>query len=100
MNRNEVINILNFRHACKEFDSTKKISSEDLEVILEGGRLAPSSVGIEPWHFVVIENQELKAELAKVCFGGKNQIPTCSHFVIYLTRTPNEIKANSAYYLK
>ena len=97
MNRNEVINILNFRHACKEFDSTKKISSEDLEVILEGGRLAPSSVGIEPWHFVVIENQELKAELAKVCFGGKNQIPTCSHFVIYLTRTPNEIKSNSAY---
>ena len=97
MNRNEVINILNFRHACKEFDSTKKISSEDLEVILEGGRLAPSSVGIEPWHFVVIENQELKAELAKVCFGGKNQIPTCSHFIIYLTRTPNEIKSNSAY---
>ena len=51
MNRNEVINILNFRHACKEFDSTKKISSEDLEVILEGGRLAPSSVGIEPCQF-------------------------------------------------
>ena len=47
MNRNEVLDILNFRHACKEFDSTKKISSEDLEVIIEGGRLAPSSVGIE-----------------------------------------------------
>ena len=97
MNINEVINILNFRHACKEFDSTKKISSEDLEVILEGGRLAPSSVGIEPWHFIVIQNQELKDELAKVCFGGTKQIPTCSDFVIYLTRTPNEIKSNSAY---
>ena len=60
MNRNEVLDILNFRHACKEFDSTKKISSEDLEVILEGGRLAPSSVGIEPWHFIVVKNQELK----------------------------------------
>ena len=45
MNRNEVLDILNFRHACKEFDSNKKISSEDLEVIIEGARLALSSVG-------------------------------------------------------
>ena len=97
MNRNEVIDILNFRHACKEFDSTKKISSEDLEVIIEGGRLAPSSVGIEPWHFIVIENQELKDKLGEVCFGGTKQIPTCSDFIIYLTRTPKEIKSNSAY---
>ena len=97
MNRNEVMDILNFRHACKEFDSTKKISSEDLEVIIEGGRLAPSSVGIEPWHFIVIENQELKDELGKVCFGGTKQIPTCSNFVIFLTRTPKEIRSNSTY---
>ena len=76
---------------------TKKISSEDLDVIIEGGRLAPSSVGIEPWHFIVIENQELKDELGKVCFGGTKQIPTCSNFIIYLTRTPKEIRSNSAY---
>ncbi len=97
MKRNEVIDILNFRHACKEFDPNKKISPEDLEVIIEGGRLAPSSIGIEPWHFVVIENKELKDELSKVCFGGKVQIPTCSHFIIYLTRTPKEIKSDSEY---
>ena len=60
MNRNEVLDILNFRHACQEFDSTKKISSEDLEVIIEGGRLAPSSVGIEPWHFIVIRKSRIK----------------------------------------
>ncbi|MBC5996524.1 NAD(P)H-dependent oxidoreductase [Romboutsia ilealis] len=97
MNKNEVIDILNFRHACKEFDPNKKISSENLEVIIEGGRLAPSSIGIEPWHFLVIENQELKDELSKVCFGGKTQIPTCSHFIIYLTRTPKEIRSDSEY---
>ena len=60
MNKNEVINILNFRHACKEFNNQKSISKEDLDVILEGGRLAPSSVGIEPWHFIVVENKNLK----------------------------------------
>ena len=97
MNRSEVMDVLNFRHACKEFNPAKKISSEDLEVIIEGGRLAPSSVGIEPWHFIVIENQKLKDELAKVCFGGKKQIPTCSHFVIFLTRNEKEVRSNSAY---
>ena len=34
MNKNEVINILNFRHACKEFNNQKSISKEDLDVIL------------------------------------------------------------------
>lgn len=97
MNKNEVMNILNFRHACKEFDSNKKITPEDLEVILEGGRLAPSSVGIEPWHFVVVENQELRDELSKVSFGGTKQISTCSDFVILLTRTAEEIKSDSNY---
>ena len=92
MERNEVLNILNFRHACKEFDTNKKIDSQDLKVILEGGRLAPSSVGIEPWHFLVIENKDLKDKLAPVCPGSYKQIPTCSHFLILLTRTPNEIK--------
>ena len=97
MNRNEVLDILNFRHACKEFDSTKKISSEDLEVIIEGGRLAPSSVGIEPWHFIVVENKNLKDKLSEVCFGGAKQIQTCSDFIVLLTRTADEIKSDSHY---
>lgn len=95
MNRNEVIDILNFRHACKEFDSNKKITDEDFKVILEGGRLAASSLGIEPWKFMVIENKDLLDQLSPVCTGGTKQIKTCSHFVILLSRTPNEIKSDS-----
>lgn len=97
MNREEVLEVLNFRHACKEFDPNKKISSEDFEVILESGRLSPSSMGIEPWNFIVVENQELKNILGEVCWGGKIQIPTCSHLVIYLSRKANEIKSDSKY---
>ena len=97
MDRNEVINVLNFRHACKEFDSTKKISDENLNVILEGGRLSASSMGIEPWKFIAIQNEDFRKELAPVCFGGTTQINTCSHFVILLTRTANEIKSSSEY---
>lgn len=97
MNRKEVIDVLNFRHACKEFDTEKKISADDFDVILEGGRLSPSSLGIEPWKFLVIENQELKNELGAVCWGGKTQMPTCSHLVVVLNRNAKELRYNSNY---
>ena len=38
---------LEFRHACKIFDETKKINDEDMTYILEAGRKAPSSFGME-----------------------------------------------------
>lgn len=97
MNKKEIMDILNFRHACKEFDTNKKIPQDEFEVILEAGRLSPSSMGIEPWKFIVIENQELKNELGAVCWGGKTQMPTCSHLVVYLGRTAKELKFNSDY---
>ncbi|TGY44103.1 NAD(P)H-dependent oxidoreductase [Clostridium sartagoforme] len=97
MNRNEVMNVLNFRHACKEFDKEKKIATEDVEVILEAGRLSPSSLGIEPWKFLVIENEELKDELGAVCWGGKTQMPTCSHLIVVLSRKAKELRYDSSY---
>ena len=74
---------LNFRHACKVFDETKKISQEDIKYILEAGRKSPSSFGMEAWKFVVITNEALKAKLRPVCWD-QVQITSCSHLVIVL----------------
>lgn len=74
---------MDFRHACKTFDETKKISSEDLNYILETGRKSPSSFGMEPWKFLVITNEKLKEELRPFCWN-QPQITTCSHLVIIL----------------
>ncbi|MEO2566056.1 nitroreductase family protein, partial [Clostridium tertium] len=92
MNNTEILNALNNRYACKEFDKNKKINDEDLNLILESGRLSPSSIGIEPWKFLVISNEDLKNELAAVALGGKKQIPSCSHLVILLNRAANDLK--------
>ena len=72
---------MDFRHACKIFDETKKISSDDLNFILEAGRKSPSSFGMEPWKFLVITNEELKAKLRPFCWN-QVQITTCSHLVV------------------
>ena len=97
MTHEQILEILNFRHACKEFDSSKKISDSDFEIILTGGQLSPSSMGIEPWKFLVIQNESLREELATVSWGGKKQIPSCSHLVILLSRMPKELKHDSSY---
>ena len=79
---------LDFRHACKLFDETKKISDEDIRYILEAARKAPSSFGQEGWKFLVITNDELKEKLRPVCWN-QPQITTCSHLVILLVAIEN-----------
>ncbi len=74
---------MDFRHACKTFDETKKVSEEDLEFILETGRKSPSSFGMEPWKFLVITNDELREKIRPLCWN-QPQITTCSHLIIVL----------------
>jgi nitroreductase len=74
---------LGFRHACKVFDDSKKISDKDIRFILDAARRAPSSFGMEAWKFLVITNEELKAKLKPACWN-QAQITTCSHLVVVL----------------
>ena len=74
---------MDFRHACKIFEETKKVSTEDMNYILEAGRKSPSSFGMEPWKFLVITNEELKAKIRPACWD-QVQITSCSHLVIIL----------------
>ncbi|NWF66450.1 MAG: NAD(P)H-dependent oxidoreductase [Campylobacterales bacterium] len=83
--RHIIMKAFKFRHACKLFDKDKKISKCDMQTILEAGRLSPSSFGMEPWKFLVIQNSELKQMLQPVCWN-QVQITTCSDLVIILAK--------------
>ncbi|WP_223066023.1 NAD(P)H-dependent oxidoreductase [Paenibacillus caui] len=95
MNKQQIIDAYQFRHACKEFDSGKKISEDDFQFILETGRLSPSSFGFEPWKFIVVQNPHVREKLLPVTWGAQKQLPTSSHFVIILSRTKQEMVADS-----
>lgn len=84
--KREIINAFQFRYATKKFDPTKNISYEDFQFILEAGRLSPSSVGWEPWKFLVVQNKQLREKLKQVSWGAQGQLPTASHFLIILAR--------------
>lgn len=88
---------LNFRHACKIFDPTKKISTENFNYILEAARLSPSSFGLEPWKFLVVQNTEKREKLKEFTWGAQNQLPTASHFIIILAKKSFFMNYNSKY---
>lgn len=60
-----LIENLNWRHAVKAYDPTKKVSEQDLHKILEAARLAPTSSGLQPFRVIVVENQELKEKMVQ-----------------------------------
>ncbi|WP_202080885.1 NAD(P)H-dependent oxidoreductase [Caldalkalibacillus salinus] len=93
--KQDIISAYEFRHATKAFDPDKKIAQEDIDFILETGRLSPSSVGLEPWKFVVVQNSDLREKLRNVSWGAQGQLPTASHFVLILAR--KNVKYDSDY---
>jgi nitroreductase len=93
----EILQAYQFRHACKEFDSERKISEDDFSFILETARLSPSSFGIEPWKFLVIQNPVLRDKLKQHTWGGQKQLPTASHVLLTLVRKSHFMRYDSAF---
>lgn len=90
---NPVIEALNFRHACKQFDPEKKIKKEHMDLIMTAAHLSPSSFGLEAWKFMVISSEEVKKELRPVCWD-QQQITQASHVIIILTKPGLALPSN------
>ena len=86
MNREEVVALQHQRYATKKFDPARRISDEDWAALVEVGRLAPSSLGFEPWKMLLLNNKEMKQDLKSMAWGAVSMLDGASHFVIYLAR--------------
>lgn len=86
---NDIIKDLEWRYACKKFDSTKKVSEEDFNKLLESLRLTASSYGLQPWKFVVVENTELREKLVAASWN-QEQVKDASHLIVLCSPTVDE----------
>ncbi len=86
ISKQQVLDAFHFRSATRYYDPSKKISEEDFAYILELARLSPSSVGSEPWQFVIIQNPELRQKLKPVSWGMATQVEDASHLVVILAK--------------
>jgi nitroreductase len=80
-----IIQQLNWRYATKSF-MKKPISEEDFATLLEVLRLSPSSFGLEPWKFFVIENSDLRSKLHSACYG-QSQIIDSDKLIVLAAKT-------------
>lgn len=88
ISKQQVLDAFHFRSSTRSYDANKKIPAEDMNYILELGRLSPSSVGSEPWEFIVLQNPELRQAIKPFCWGIPT-METSSHIVVILAKKNN-----------
>ena len=77
----ELLNALEWRYASKKMNG-KKVPEEKVEKILETIRLAPSSIGLQPYSVIVITDPELKKQILPVAHN-QQQIVDSSHLLVF-----------------
>lgn len=77
----KIIEDLNWRYATKKFDASKKVSDSDFEIIKESLRLVPSSYGLQPLKFIIVETPQLREQLVKASYG-QAQVSDASHLIV------------------
>ena len=77
---------LRWRYATKRFDPARKIPAATWDAIEESLVLTPSSFGLQPWKFIVIQDPLIRANLAPESWR-QPQVTEASHYVVLTART-------------
>ncbi len=77
---------LKWRYAVKKFDPTAKIPAATWNALEEALVLTPSSYGLQPWKFFVVENPAMREQLLPHSWGQR-QIVEASHLVVFAVKT-------------
>ncbi len=76
---------LNWRYATKSYDSTKKLSDEQRRAILDALRLAPSSMGLQPWKFIHVNDPAIREKLRPAAYN-QPQLTEASDIIVLASR--------------
>ena len=90
---NKIIADLNWRYATKKFNPEMKISSEDFDTICESLRLVPSSYGLQPVKYIVVNDKSMREKLLPLAYN-QPQITDASHLIVicsYRNISPNMV---------
>jgi Nitroreductase len=77
----ELLNALEWRYASKKMNG-EQVPEEKVERILEAIRLAPSSMGLQPYTVLVITDPEVKKQILPIA-NNQQQIVDSSHLLVF-----------------
>jgi nitroreductase len=81
-----LLEALQWRYATKVFDATRKIPADVWQTLERALVLTPTSYGLQPYRFLVINDPVKRAELLPHSWNQK-QVVDASHFVVFTART-------------
>jgi nitroreductase len=61
----ELLKIIKDRRSIREFTKAK-INDDDIRILIDAARYAPSNNNRQPWKFIILKNDKIKSEIAKV----------------------------------
>ena len=64
----EFYEVIKKRKSVRKY-KTDPIPKDVLARVLEAGRIAPSAKNIQPWHFIIVKDREIKKRVAQACRG-------------------------------
>lgn len=94
----DLLRQLSWRYAVKKFDPTRRIPQQTWDALEQAAVLSPSSYGLQPWRFVVVDDPGVRARLREVSWN-QSQITDASHMVVFARRaevTPGDVEAHIA----
>lgn len=82
---NDFSDIMLNRHSVRNYDSSVKISHDEIKEMIAEAISAPSSSNMQSWDFIAIDSPAEKAKLDEAVFPfNKTQIDTCSAAIVVM----------------
>lgn len=77
----QLLEQLHWRYATKQFDPSQKIPDAVWQALEQSLVLSPSSFGLQPWKFFVVQDTALRQQLLPASWG-QTQVVDASHLVV------------------
>lgn len=79
-----ILKQLNWRYATKKFDTSKKLTPQQIDGLLTAIQLAPTSYGLQPFKVLVVSNPAIREQLKAAAYG-QTQVTDASELLVFAT---------------
>jgi nitroreductase len=86
LSNQQLLDALQWRYATKVFNAGKKIPADVWTTLEKALVLTPTSYGLQPYRFLVVQDPAQRVALLPHSWGQK-QVVDCSHFIVFTART-------------
>jgi nitroreductase len=81
----DLVTQMRWRYAVKAFDPAKKVPEAAWKALEESLVLSPSSYGLQPWRFLVVDDPAVRAKLRPASWG-QSQVTDAARYVVFAAK--------------